>query len=308
MAARVDRLVPRRRARRASALVLYRQLPKVKRYLAYLPEGPVIDWDDEDLESLAGRRWSTTSRGQGAFGIRMGPPGRDAAAGTPRRSRTASPTRPCAGSTRCRRRSASPRRAGRLAAARARLAPAARPRAGSPPASRSTTSRSRCATRTAGAHRGRRAQGHEPAVAPQHQEGRQGGRRHRAGPGRRSSRPAASDFHDLYVHTAERDHFTPAAAELLRDDVPRPRRRGPRPDRALHRRARGRPGRRHDPDPGRRPRLVLLRRLLHREARRPRLQRRAVGDDPARARRRAPTSTTCAASPTPSTPTTATSG
>ena len=28
-----------------AALVLYRQLPKVKRYLAYLPEGPVIDWD-----------------------------------------------------------------------------------------------------------------------------------------------------------------------------------------------------------------------------------------------------------------------
>ena len=26
-----------------AALVLYRQLPKVKRFLAYLPEGPVID-------------------------------------------------------------------------------------------------------------------------------------------------------------------------------------------------------------------------------------------------------------------------
>ena len=31
------------------ALVLYRQLPKLRRYLAYLPEGPVIDWDDLDL-------------------------------------------------------------------------------------------------------------------------------------------------------------------------------------------------------------------------------------------------------------------
>ena len=61
-------------------------------------------------------------------------------------------------------------------------------------------------------------------------------------------------------------------------------RRGPGPHRALHRRARGRPRRGHDPHPGRRPRLVLLRRLLDREARRPRLQRRAVGDDPARAR------------------------
>ena len=32
-----------------AALVLYRQLPKVKRYLAYLPEGPLVDWDSDDL-------------------------------------------------------------------------------------------------------------------------------------------------------------------------------------------------------------------------------------------------------------------
>ena len=32
-----------------AGLVLYRQLPKVKRYLAYLPEGPVIDWDSDHL-------------------------------------------------------------------------------------------------------------------------------------------------------------------------------------------------------------------------------------------------------------------
>ncbi len=56
-----------------AALVLYRQLPKVKRYLAYLPEGPVIDWTSEDL-----RAWlvplAEHLRGQGAFGVRMGPP------------------------------------------------------------------------------------------------------------------------------------------------------------------------------------------------------------------------------------------
>lgn len=56
-----------------AALVLYRQLPKVKRYLAYLPEGPVIDWADDDLA-----RWLTPMaahlKEQGAFGIRMGPP------------------------------------------------------------------------------------------------------------------------------------------------------------------------------------------------------------------------------------------
>ena len=37
-----------------AGLVLYRQLPKVQRYLAYLPEGPVIDWDADDLRRLAG--------------------------------------------------------------------------------------------------------------------------------------------------------------------------------------------------------------------------------------------------------------
>ncbi|MCW2793898.1 MAG: Methicillin resistance protein [Nocardioides sp.] len=55
------------------ALVLYRQLPKLRRYLAYLPEGPVIDWEDEDLAA-----WLTPLaahlRKQGAFGVRMGPP------------------------------------------------------------------------------------------------------------------------------------------------------------------------------------------------------------------------------------------
>jgi lipid II:glycine glycyltransferase (peptidoglycan interpeptide bridge formation enzyme) len=54
-------------------LVLYRQLPKVKRYLAYLPEGPVLDWAADDLAE-----WLPPMvehlRGQDAFGIRMGPP------------------------------------------------------------------------------------------------------------------------------------------------------------------------------------------------------------------------------------------
>ena len=54
-------------------LVLYRQLPRVKRYLAYLPEGPVLDWDDDDLAA-----WLTPMaahlKKQGAFGVRMGPP------------------------------------------------------------------------------------------------------------------------------------------------------------------------------------------------------------------------------------------
>ena len=54
-------------------LVLYRQLPKFKRYLAYLPEGPVIDWSAEHLSDwLAPMTRHLASKG--AFGIRMGPP------------------------------------------------------------------------------------------------------------------------------------------------------------------------------------------------------------------------------------------
>ena len=54
-------------------LVLYRQVPRMKRYLAYLPEGPDIDWLSDGLG-----RWLTPLadhlKDQGAFGIRMGPP------------------------------------------------------------------------------------------------------------------------------------------------------------------------------------------------------------------------------------------
>jgi lipid II:glycine glycyltransferase (peptidoglycan interpeptide bridge formation enzyme) len=61
-----DRLV-------GAALVLYRQLPRLKRSLAYLPEGPVIDWSSDDLAA-----WLTPMTrhlsDRGAFGIRMGPP------------------------------------------------------------------------------------------------------------------------------------------------------------------------------------------------------------------------------------------
>jgi lipid II:glycine glycyltransferase (peptidoglycan interpeptide bridge formation enzyme) len=56
-----------------AALVLYRQLPRVKRYLAYLPEGPLVDWSSENL-----RAWldpmAAHLKGRGAFGIRIGPP------------------------------------------------------------------------------------------------------------------------------------------------------------------------------------------------------------------------------------------
>jgi lipid II:glycine glycyltransferase (peptidoglycan interpeptide bridge formation enzyme) len=57
-----------------AALVLHRPIPRLKRFtLAYLPEGPLIDWADADLG-----RWldpmAAYLKGAGAFGIRMGAP------------------------------------------------------------------------------------------------------------------------------------------------------------------------------------------------------------------------------------------
>ena len=56
-----------------AGLVLHRQVPRLKRYLSYLPEGPVIDWEAEDLT-----RWLDPMvahlKKQGAFAVRMGPP------------------------------------------------------------------------------------------------------------------------------------------------------------------------------------------------------------------------------------------
>jgi lipid II:glycine glycyltransferase (peptidoglycan interpeptide bridge formation enzyme) len=56
-----------------AGLVLYRQLPRMKRYLAYLPEGPVLDWDVDDLGAWLAPM-TRHLRTQGAFGVRMGPP------------------------------------------------------------------------------------------------------------------------------------------------------------------------------------------------------------------------------------------
>ncbi len=56
-----------------AALVLYRQLPKVRRYLAYLPEGPVLDWDTDDLAAWLDPMVAHL-KAKGAFGVRIGPP------------------------------------------------------------------------------------------------------------------------------------------------------------------------------------------------------------------------------------------
>jgi vancomycin resistance protein VanK len=54
-------------------LVLYRQLPRVRRYLAYLPEGPVVDWTADDLGAWLHPMVRHLKKA-GSFGVRMGPP------------------------------------------------------------------------------------------------------------------------------------------------------------------------------------------------------------------------------------------
>jgi len=55
-----------------AGLVLYRQVPKLKRYFAYLPEGPVVDWERPDIDQIlaALRAHLVSAR---AFGARIGP-------------------------------------------------------------------------------------------------------------------------------------------------------------------------------------------------------------------------------------------
>jgi lipid II:glycine glycyltransferase (peptidoglycan interpeptide bridge formation enzyme) len=56
-----------------AGLVLYRKVPKLKRFLAYLPEGPALDWMGPDLDGeLVALKAYLQS--QHAFAIRMGPP------------------------------------------------------------------------------------------------------------------------------------------------------------------------------------------------------------------------------------------
>jgi vancomycin resistance protein VanK len=64
-----------------AALVLHRPVPKLKRVtLAYLPEGPVIDWSAHDGQGV--REWldppTTYLKERGAFAVRIGPPVRTA--------------------------------------------------------------------------------------------------------------------------------------------------------------------------------------------------------------------------------------
>ncbi|WP_225831799.1 peptidoglycan bridge formation glycyltransferase FemA/FemB family protein [Streptomyces sp. NK08204] len=54
------------------ALVLLRQFPGTRRYFAYLPEGPVADWADPDLDGWL-EPLMRHLRSAGAFAVRIGP-------------------------------------------------------------------------------------------------------------------------------------------------------------------------------------------------------------------------------------------
>ncbi len=55
-----------------TGLVLYRSLPRVRRSLAYLPEGPVLDWTAPDVPEAL-RALARHVHRRGAFGLRIGP-------------------------------------------------------------------------------------------------------------------------------------------------------------------------------------------------------------------------------------------
>ena len=61
-----------------AATVLYRRAPWLERSLAYLPEGPVIDWFGRHLTRRRVGEWleplAQHARHRGAFALRMGPP------------------------------------------------------------------------------------------------------------------------------------------------------------------------------------------------------------------------------------------
>jgi lipid II:glycine glycyltransferase (peptidoglycan interpeptide bridge formation enzyme) len=55
-----------------AGLVLLRQIPRVRRYLAYLPEGPVLDWAAYDPADVLTPLLATLRR-RGAFSVKVGP-------------------------------------------------------------------------------------------------------------------------------------------------------------------------------------------------------------------------------------------
>ena len=57
-----------------AGLVLYRPLPRLRRSLAYLPEGPACDWSDAAVVAEALGALREHVKDKGAFALRIGPP------------------------------------------------------------------------------------------------------------------------------------------------------------------------------------------------------------------------------------------
>jgi lipid II:glycine glycyltransferase (peptidoglycan interpeptide bridge formation enzyme) len=55
-----------------TGLVLLRQIPRIKRYLAYLPEGPVVDWAAYDVDDVLDPLLDHLRR-HGSFSVKIGP-------------------------------------------------------------------------------------------------------------------------------------------------------------------------------------------------------------------------------------------
>src|SRR5689334_4260159 len=53
---------------RGAGLVLYRQVPRLKRFLAYLPEGPSLDWSADRLDAWL-EPLLAYAKGQRAFAV-----------------------------------------------------------------------------------------------------------------------------------------------------------------------------------------------------------------------------------------------
>ncbi|MFC8694292.1 lipid II:glycine glycyltransferase FemX [Streptomyces parvus] len=63
---------PKAGALTGAALVLLRQFPGTRKYFAYLPEGPVADWSDPDVDAWLDPLLDHLRRA-GAFAVRIGP-------------------------------------------------------------------------------------------------------------------------------------------------------------------------------------------------------------------------------------------
>ena len=250
-----------------AGLVLLRQVPKVKKFLAYLPEGPVLDWAADDLAA-----WLTPMvehlRGEGAFGVKMGPP-------VVRRRWSAATVKAAIAEGSARRLADVPPDSADDAGER--VAATLRELGWRPPSTDEGFAAGQpqyvFQVPLAGRDEDELLKGFNQLWRRNIKKADKLGVVVRQGVGRGPAGLPCAVPRDRRARPLHRP-----AAVVLPADVGGDAGRGPGPDPALPRRARGRPGGRDDDGAGRRARLVLLRRLVDGEARGARLERRAVGD------------------------------